>query len=168
MATIEEIRNLAEPLKGYQFKVTIANAPGGAGASVEELQFLCQSTVLPGRTVDQVVTSLGGHDVSDPGRSPGPKTWAVTFAETTTAAIVQRVEAWQRLCYDPESGVNGSRADIKRNARIELLNNAKEVVLSRQIVGIWPQDIADMAMDYSSSEVVTLDVTWSYDYHIDI
>ena len=166
MATIEEIRNLAEPLKGYQFKITIANPPG-AGASVEQLQFLCSATVLPGRTIDQVVTSLGSFDVSDPGRIPGPRVWTTTFFETTDVGIIRRVNSWQQICFNPETGVQGNRGDYKRNARVELLNNNKEVVLTRQLNGVWPQDVADMSLDNASSEVVSLDVTWSYDYYID-
>lgn len=165
MATIEEIRGLAESLKGYQFKVTIASPPG-EGASIEVLQFRVQSSVLPGRTIDPVVTSLGGYDITDPGRIPGPRTWTTTFTEGTDVQILQRIDSWQKLCFDPETGVQGSRADVKRIALFELLDNAKNVTLSRQIVGIWPQDLTDVPFDNASSENVAVDVTWSYDYHI--
>ena len=48
------------------------------------------------------------------------------------------------------------------------INNAKEVVLTRRLVGLWPQDLADMTLDSNSSETVTLDVTWSYEDHEDL
>lgn len=167
MATIEEIRNLAEPLKGYQFKITIANPPG-SGASIEEMQFLCQATALPGRSIDSVLTTLGGHTVTDPGKTSGPRIWTTTFAETTDNSIIQRINSWQQVCSNEATGVQGTRADYWRNARVELLNNAKEVTLTRQLIGIWPQDMTDMSLDTGSSDVVTLDVTWEFQYHEDI
>ena len=163
MASIEEIRNLADPLKGYQFKITIANAPG-EGAGVELLQFRCTATALPGRDIDQVVTSLGGYDVSDAGRIPGPRTWTTTFVEGTDAQVIERVDSWQKIIFNPATGVQASRADYKRTATIELLGNDKSVTLTRTLVGIWPQSVADLALDKASSEGVTLDVTWSFDY----
>lgn len=163
MASIEEIRNLPDPLKGYQFKITIANAPGD-GASVELLQFRCTATALPGRTIDQVVTSLDGYDISDAGRIPGPRNWTTTFVEGTNAQVIQRVDSWQKIVYDPATGVQASRADYKRTATVELYGNDKEVTLTRTLVGIWPQSVADLALDKASSEGVTLDVTWAFDY----
>lgn len=163
MASVEEIRNLADPLKGYQFKITIANAPG-SGASIELLQFRCTSAVLPGRTIDQVVTSLDGYDISDAGRIPGPRSWTTTFVEGTDAQIIERVDSWQKLIFDPETGVQASRTDYKRTATLEIYGNNKEVTATREIIGIWPQAVADLQFDKTSSEGVTLDVTWAFDY----
>jgi hypothetical protein len=165
MASIEEIRNLADPLKGYQFKITIAN-PVGEGAAIDLLQFRCTAAALPGRDIDQIVTSLDGYDVADAGRIPGPRSWTTTFAEGTDVQVIQRVDSWQKVVYDPETGVQASRADYKRTATIELYGNDKVVTLTRRLVGIWPQSMAEMAFDKASSENVTLDVTWSFDYMV--
>lgn len=163
MATIEDIRGLASSLKGYQFKIVISNAPG-SGAGGELLEFRCQSTVLPGRDIDQVLTSLGGFDVAEAGRIPGPRSWTTTFIEGTDAQILERIESWQELCFNPETGVQAEPGDYKRTARVQLLNNSKEVIYSQELIGIWPQSRADMALDSNSSEAVNLDVTWSFDY----
>ncbi|NNK82760.1 MAG: hypothetical protein HKO92_06530 [Flavobacteriaceae bacterium] len=163
MANIEELRNLADPLKGYQFKVTISNAPG-TGAAIDLLQFRCTAAALPGRTIDQIVTSLDGFDVSDAGRIPGPRTWTTTFTEGTDVQVIERVDSWQKLIYDPVTGVQASRADYKRTATIELYGNDKSVTLTRTLVGIWPTDMGEIAFDKASSEAVTLDVTWAFDY----
>lgn len=163
MASVEEIRNLAEPLKGFQFKVTIANPPG-AGAAIDLLQFRCTAAVLPGRTIDQVVTSLDGYDVSDWGRIPGPRSWTLTFTEGTDAQVIERVDSWQKLCSNPATGVLANRADGKRTATLEIYGNDRSVTHTRTIVGLWPQSVADLAFDKASSEAVTLDVTWAFDY----
>lgn len=164
MASIQEIMRLSDPLKSYQWRVTVANAVG-IGASGELLQFRCTSSVLPGRTIDQIVTSLDNYDVSDAGRMAGPLTWTTTFIEGTDVQVINRMEAWQNIIHDPETGVQASRDEYKRVVTIELLNNAKDVVLTRTLHGCWPQAVADLALDKSSSEALQLEVTWSYDYH---
>lgn len=163
MANIEEIRNLADPLKGYQFKITIANPPG-EGAGIELLQFRCTAAPLPGRDIDQVVTSLDGFDVSDAGRIAGPRTWTTTFTEGTDTQIITRIDSWQKIVRDPVTGVQASRSDYKRTATVEIYNNARETTLTRTLVGIWPQSMGEIGFDKASSEAVTLDVTWSFDY----
>jgi ribosomal protein S28E/S33 len=162
-ATIEQIRSLASPLKGYQFLISIINPPG-TGASIQEMQFRCISSVMPGRTVDAVVTSLGSYDVSDPGRMSGGKTWTTTFIEGTDTQIIQRLNSWQELCFNPRTGVQGSRSDIKRTARIELLEQDRSISFTRNLIGLWPTEIGDISLDNSSSEGVTIDCTWAYDY----
>ena len=165
MATIEEVRSLSDPLKSNQFRITIANAPGD-GAGIELLQFRCTATVLPGRDIEQIVTSLDGYDISDAGRIPGPRTWTTTFSEGTDAQIIQRVDSWQKIINNPETGVQASRADYKRTAVVELYGNDKVTTLTRNLIGIWPQSVADLALDKASGEAVSLDVVWAYDYHV--
>lgn len=166
MASIEELRNLADPLKGYQFKVTIANAPGeGAGADV--LQFRCTATSLPGRNIDVVLTQLDGFTISDAGRDSQGKTWTTTFMEGTDASVIRRLESWQRLVYDQVTGVQASRSAYKRTATVELYGNDKSVTLTRTLVGIWPQAVSDMSLDKNSSDAVNLECTWAFDYFTD-
>lgn len=165
MANIEEIRALSDPLKGKQFRVTIANAPG-TGAGIELLQYRCTATALPGRIIDQISTSLGGHTVADAGRESGLKTWNTTFSLGTDAQVIRRIESWQKLIIDPETGVQATRADYKRTATIELLGNDKEPTYTRTLVGIWPMQGADIAFDTDNPEAVILDVTWSFDYQV--
>ena len=165
MANIEEMRNLSDPLKGYQYKITISNPPG-EGAGTELLQYRCTGTVLPGRTIDQVITSLDGFDISDAGRIPGPRSWTTTFSEGTSADVILRVDSWQKIIYDPETGVQASRADYKRTATVELYNNAKEVTLTRTLVGIWPQSVTDLTLDKNTSENTQFEVTWAFDYMV--
>ena len=165
MASIEEIRSLSDPLKGYQFKVTIANAPGD-GAAADLMQFRCTATSLPGKTIDAVVTTLDGFDVSDAGRNSGGKTWTTTFMEGTDAQVIRRLDSWQRLVYNPVTGVQASRSAYKRTATVELYGNDKIVTLTRTIVGIWPQAVSDMSLDKNSSEGVTLECTWAFDYFV--
>jgi len=166
MATLEEIRNLAEPLKGYQFQITISN-PAGQGASIELMQFRCTSAAIPGNVIDEVLVELGNGTppVRYAGKSRPVGTWTTTFIEGTDLAVVQRVRTWQEVCNSQATGIQGEAADYKRTATIELLNNAKEVVQSHRIVGLWPQDVPDTLMDTASSEATRYDVTWAYDYH---
>ncbi len=164
MATMQEVMRLSDPLKSYQFRVTIANAPG-TGASGELLQFRCTATVLPGRTIDPVTTSLDGFDITDAGKVSGALTWTCTFAEGTDIQVIRKMQNWQDIVYNPETGVQATRDEYKRVATIEMYNNAKETSLVRTIKGVLTQAIDDITLDKSTSDNVTVGVTFSYDYH---
>lgn len=166
MATIDEIRNLAEPLKGYQFKIIISDPPG-AGASSDILQFRCTAAAVPGKDIEETLVPLDGFNVKYAGRSIPVGAWTTTFIEGTDLSVVERVFTWSELAHDQRSGVNGESADYKRVARMELLNNAKETVRTRRIIGIWPQSIPELAFDSSSSEAARYDVTWAFDFYQD-
>ena len=164
MPSIEEIRNLSEPLKGYQFKITIANPPG-VGASVQELQFRCTSAAIPGKTIEESLVNLHGYNVKHAGRSIPVGVWTATFIEGTLAQIIQRIRSWQEICHNQSSGVQGRSSEYKRNIIMELLNNDQSVSQTHRIVGAWPQDVPDVLMDSASSEPTRYDVTFAYDYH---
>jgi len=164
VATIEEIRNLAEPLKGYQFQVVISDPAGEDGASGEILQFRCTALSLPGKTIEETLVNLDGYNVKYAGRSIHAGLWTTTFIESTQLEVIDRVYSWQDIAHNSRSGVQGDSQDYKRVARLELLNNNRDVTYVRRIVGIWPQDIPDIAFDKASSEATRVDVTWAYDY----
>ena len=86
--------------------------------------------------------------------------------EGTDAQVIRRLDSWQRLVYNPVTGVQASRSAYKRTATVELYGNDKIVTLTRTIVGIWPQAVSDMSLDKNSSEGVTLECTWAFDYFV--
>lgn len=163
MANINEIRNLAEPLKGYQFRITISNPPG-SGASVEVLSFRCTAAAIPGKSIEEVMVNLGGFNVKYAGRSIPVGSWTTSFVEGTDLSVVERIKSWQELCHNQATGVQQNADGYKRTATIELLNNAKEVTKSYRIVGVWPQDLPDIGMDTASSDAIRVDCTWAYDH----
>ena len=164
MATIEEIRNLAEPLKGYQFRITISNPPG-SGAGIDLMQFRCAAATIPGKQIEEVLITLGGYNLKRAGRSVPVGTWTVSFVEGTDAQISQRMRSWQEICHNQATGIQENADGYSRSAVIELLDNAGNVSQAHRLIGIWPQDIPDVQMDTGTSEAVRYDVTFAYDHH---
>lgn len=168
MATIDQIQNLADPLTGSDFRIVIAN-PVGDGASVEIMQFRCTSAVLPGREIEQMTVSMGGHDVSYAGRQSGARSWTTAFTEGTDLSIIDRVSSWQQVAHDQRTGLQGESTDYKRVATIELLDGNDNVIKSRALFGLWPMSVGDLALDVTaSSDPSSVEVTWSFDYWDDI
>lgn len=165
MAHIEEIRSLASPLKMYQFRVTIANPPGN-GASPELMTFRCTAADMPGETIEVVESALGGHTIRDPGKKRFDGVWNTTFIEGTDVQILRRVFSWGNICYDTQTGIQGDRSETHRTGLIELLDNKRETVMTRRIIGIWPSDIQSLSFDEASSEAQRPQIGWTYDYAV--
>jgi hypothetical protein len=46
-----------------------------------------------------------------------------------------------------------------------MLGYEGQVIMEFILHDAWPQEIAQISMDYSSTEVATFDVTFTYSYH---
>lgn len=166
---IERVRSLTDPLKLFQFRLTIVPLPKViAGISGNELSLRCTSTELPGSTVEKATVALGGYDVHYPSRRIYSGTWAASFVESINADVIKFFQLWQSLCNDPVTGVQLPASVTKVNGIIELYSGENEVTHKRRMQGIFPTEVAAIGLDMSSSEAAKLDVTFSFDYYTDI
>jgi hypothetical protein len=122
---------------------------------------------LPGKEIEEALVTLGGYNVKHAGRSVPSGSWTTTFIEGTDLSVVQRVYDWSEIAHNQRSGVNGESADYKRVARMTMLNNAKGDARTRRIIGIWPQNLTDVAFDTSTSDPSQIEVTWAFDFYED-
>jgi hypothetical protein len=166
---IEKVRALTDPLKIFQFKMSISPIPKiVTGVNGDELSLRCTATELPGSTVEQSTISLGGYDVRYAGRRLYSGTWPVTIIESMNADMIKFFELWQSLCNDPVLGVQQSSAIYKVNGIIELYTGENTVTHRRRIQGIFPTEVNAIGLDMSSSDAAKLEVSFSYDFYQDI
>lgn len=166
---IERVRSLVDPLKIFQFRMSISPIPKiVTGISGDELSLRCTATELPGSTVEQSVVSLGGYDVRYAGRRLYSGNWTVSLIESVNADMIKFFELWQSLCNDPVLGVQQPSTLYKANGIIELYTGENQVTHRRRLQGIFPTEVNPISLDMSSSEAARLEVNFSYDYYQDI
>ena len=166
---IEKVRALTDPLKVFQFKMSISPIPKiVTGISGDELSLRCTATELPGSTVEQAVVSLGGYDVRYAGRRVYSGSWPVTIIESANADMIKFFELWQALCNDPVTGVQQPSTIYKANGIIELYTGENDIKHRRRIQGIFPTEVNAIGLDMSSSDAAKLEIQFSYDYYQDL
>jgi hypothetical protein len=165
---IEKVRSLSDPLKVFQFRVSISPLPKiVSGINGDELSLRCTSSQLPTRTIEETTVSLGGYDTHYAGRTTYDA-WSATFVEGINAEMIKFFELWQSLCNDPVLGVQQQAFLYKTNAIVELYSGENNITHRRRMIGLFPTVVAPIGLDMSSSEAAKLDVSFRYDYFTDL
>lgn len=180
MPTIQEIKGLVEPIRLFNFMMTInpLGGPGGPGggqiisplaegnmADGAILSLRCQSTVLPAMTNTPCMVHLGGFEVPYPGLAKFDHSWPTTFVTGSDGDIINLIHNWALSCTDPENQASGLAKAIKANALISLFAADRSTVASqRTLFGVWPQLSPGFEVNVDSPNPVTVQCTWFYDY----
>lgn len=97
---------------------------------------------------------------------PGKPDWKpITLTLYDLRKEKNPVFQWIKNVYDSENGFYFPSSDFfkKPNSRLELYDGCGNVIEGWILENIWPQNIEFGELDYSSSEVVTCDLTLVYD-----
>jgi hypothetical protein len=160
-ANIEEIRGLADPLRQYQFNMIVANP---YFIDTRELTLRCSATSIPGFTQAKTSVILAGHEVHYAGRRTYSGTWSCTVLEGVNFSIYQGLRQWMNRQWETRSGRQFDKTQYETTAILEQLGNQRNVVSRHRIIGLFPEEVPEVPFSTESSEAVSLDLTWSYDY----
>jgi hypothetical protein len=113
--TINDVQGLVDPLKSYQFQMTVAAPKGGISSQILSLR--CTATELPGISLDQVPVDLAGFTLIYSGRIKFSHTWTTTLVEGTDALIRTSIASWMKTAYNWITGVGANKVDIQSRKR---------------------------------------------------
>jgi len=156
--------NLTNPARTYLWEVLIPNVIGG-GSDTETLLLRCQSTSIPGRTVEGITVPFKATaGVKFPGRVTFTHTWDCEFIEGEDKAVFQAFYNWLQKIVNAREGVGEAAPDVKVDIVLNLLNTKGEQYNSLKLVGCYPEAVGNVDLNYNASEVVRFTVTFSYDW----
>ncbi len=121
-----------DPYKGYRFKVKIGNA-----------YVMACDRVSPLRRTTQVIEARSGGETSVTRKSPGPASFdpivlEAGFTHDTT------FETWAndvaRHAHSAGSALGAPPTDFRKNVRIELVDEAGQIVLAYNVYRCWPSE----------------------------
>ena len=149
-----------------QFKVTMP-FPGYAqvGGEIEDLAFLCRSTVIPAMSVPSFNVPFRGRSIKIAGdRTIGD--WSVTVYNDTNFRLRNAFERWQ-------NGINNmtdnegltNPVDYQVDAFVDQLDRNGSVLKTYTLRGTFPTTLAPIDLSYSdNSAVETFSCTFRYQY----
>ena len=152
--------------RANQFKVTMP-FPGYAqvGGEIEDLAFLCRSTVIPAMSVPSFNVPFRGRSIKIAGdRSIGD--WSVTVYNDTNFKLRNAFERWM-------NGINNmtdnegltNPADYQVDAFVDQLDRNGATIKSYTLRGAFPNTIAPIELTYDEqSAIEEFAVTFSYQY----
>ena len=152
--------------RANQFKVTMP-FPGYAqvGGEIEDLAFLCRSTVIPAMSVPSFNVPFRGRSIKIAGdRTIGD--WSVTVYNDTNFRLRNAFERWQ-------NGINNmtdnegltNPVDYQVDAFVDQLDRNGSTLKTYTLRGTFPTTLAPIDLSYSdNSAVETFSCTFRYQY----
>ena len=161
--TLSEIRRVP-PLRSYNFEFVIPSWPGGGNGDLLRIPVLTAS--LPGFSSEPIETMIAGFTEKFAGRGMFPRTLAVEYRETRNLDVWTALFDWNQAMFNSATGVQLSdtiSVGYKTTGYLRLFDENKNLVRSVGFEGLWPEDVGDSPLDGSSSDVVRVSASFSYD-----
>jgi len=153
----EEIRAIGQPLLTDRWELSFPAIPNSSG-DTSPLSVRARTCAIPGVTVDKTEVWFKGERVYYATRVNNEGSMRVTFEEGYNIPIWRTFYTWASI------GGLGAPAVYKNVAVVSLLDENQSPVYKFLIGGIFPQDVPEIPLDYSSADIVRLDITFSYDW----
>jgi len=170
--TIEgRLKGLPDPQRDFLWEVTILNFDLG-DSSPEDLTLRAKNISIPGRSNEPIETYFYGHKQKFSGRSAFSNQISIQFEETEDQKILRTFYHWFQKINNTDplqpfatlSTTLTKRQYAKRMFLTMYKYNGEEVRNKIEFVNVFPESIADVALDMTSNAAVKYDVQFSYDY----
>ena len=152
--------------RANQFKVTMP-FPGYAqvGGEIEDLAFLCRSTVIPAMSVPSFNVPFRGRSIKIAGdRTIGD--WNVTVYNDTNFKLRNAFERWSNGINNATDGEGLTNpADYQVDAFVDQLDRNGATIKSYTLRGAFPTEIAAIELAYDQNDAIEeFGVTFAYQY----
>jgi hypothetical protein len=140
--------------------------PGGLVADLtqEDAIYLVKTAQMPSTALEEVTLNWQGFDWKFPGKHTYTD-FVVTFNVDLDAKVRSTFEKWSNLCHNPVDNFYSTHDVFMSDQTLQMIGYEGQVILEFTIHDAWPKEISQIQMDYSSTEVATFDVTFTYSYH---
>jgi hypothetical protein len=163
--SLADVSSIADPATSWEYDLLLPSIPGSS--DTRQLTYRCQSSALPGVGLEPVEVALHGVVLKFAGRAIYTHTFESVFMEGSDYATRTAFVNWKESA---RSWVNNSgtlASQYKVNAQIVLYNSLPQVTKTVNIFGLFPETVGDYPLDGSASNLMTLTVTWQFDYLTD-
>jgi len=156
--------NFGDGAKSNLFYYKPQFPPGVAEMTPDQAMYLVKSTQFPSTTLDEAVLSWQGMDW----KMATKHTYSditISFNVDYNAKIRMLFEDWSKMAHNPATNEYGLHSDYMADQILQMLGYNGTVIMEAKLVHAWPKEVGQITLDYSSAEIATFDVTWTYAYH---
>jgi hypothetical protein len=170
-----------DPMLSDNFLLTIPSIPLAAGtkggdSSGKSLALQCRTVSKPGVTLENVEVALFGHTLQYVGRKTFSHDMTVEFVENRNGVIQQTLEGWAEFCRATQTQLGNYKGGsttqaaggYARTGILDVYDVTGLLKMQYQIVNLWPSSVPEVAFDGSSATLITLSVTFKYDYYVQL
>jgi hypothetical protein len=136
----------------------------GKGSQSDLFPYLVRTTSLPDSSFEEIPNVWQGHAFKMAGaRNYGD--WQLSFNIDEQGRILDRFNAWHNMIYDPVSQSYNEPKTYMVDQQLFLIDGNGEATKEYKLIKAWPKAISQTSLDYASTDLATVDVTFSYQYY---
>lgn len=128
------------------------------------MPYLVKSGSLPDSSIEEMSIPYPGHPFKMAGtRSYGD--FQVTFNIDEQGILLADLNMWFDKIYNPIGQSPYSPMEYMRDQQLFLIDGSGNDIVKYTLHQAWPKQLGSVSLDYASTEIATIDVTFSYQYY---
>lgn len=156
-------QNFVNGARDYLFYV-IPSFPSSIKTYANNLKtnptYLVRSSSIPERSVEAAQVNWQGYTYNLGGKS-NVQDWTVSYTVDKTAGLYKVFLKWIDLVHNPTTNVHGDPNDFMVDQNVQVLSlDGSEAIIDVKLVGCWASNVGQLSLDYSSSNILSFDVTY--------
>lgn len=160
--SLADVSSIADPATSWEYDLFLPAIPGSP--DTRQLTYRCQSSALPGVGLEPVEAALHGVVLKFAGRAIYTHTFESVFMEGSDYAMRTAFVNWRESARSWKKNTGSLAAQYKVNGQITLYNSLPQTVKTVNVYGMWPETVGDYPLDGTASTLLTLTITWQFDY----
>lgn len=138
--------------------------PRPNGKMLEEDKFLVKSSTLPGDVISMAEADWQGNKYKVATTHEYTEL-TVSFLIDPADDIRKRLADWSNRIHNRISNKHGKPGEYMDDFYLEHINHyTGDPIMKYKFIKGWPSNIGDISLDYSSKELATMDVTFTYQW----
>jgi hypothetical protein len=133
--------------------------------SYTNLPYYVRTTSLPESSYEDISIPYPGYNFKMAGTRIY-NDWSISMNIDTGANLLKLFQEWHNLIYNPETHNYSYPLKYMVTQKLELLGPDLNPVSEYKLYGAWPRSIGNVQLDYSSTELATVDITFAYQYYM--
>lgn len=146
------------------FLFEIPALPSKVRGDIKDIMFGCESAQVPGVTNEVQKVPWMNSEYKIPGNSTY-EDFRVGIRVAEHLRILDILDSWYKVIYDPSTGIQGVPADCWVSARVSLLNYQGVIKKVWTLHDMWPSAIEAIELNREGSDKMVVNVTFTYNWH---
>jgi hypothetical protein len=143
----------------------------GSGSSITDMnpvEFLCHATSFPASTITATAIAYMGREINIPGNRAA-ETWSTTIYNDEGHTLRNGLIAWMNKLNNLETNTRAADYDDPSKyggtmAVRQFSKSSTAITNSVKFFNIWPSSVAEISLDWATSEIQDYEVTWEFSH----
>lgn len=159
MSAIENLMNIGQVQMVYNWDVLVRSP----FVNIDDFKFRARSAMVPDDTSEAVPIAHKFYNVWYPGRDGSSHTIDLSFWDAEDLAVWKALNAWREAIQSLALGTQAPKQAIAGIVELKLLSGLQQQTGSWLLINAWPESLQQTSLDYTTSDAVTLAVTFRFD-----